>query len=187
MLRFLVVILLATQSSTHMDFRFNFGGSAPEEPSKKSPETDSVLTPARLVDISIKGEEYDEMALDALFEKVSIHDDVEFSRCRPPNSTSMSGPIADWLDKSDLVPGIYEGGFKLWECCIDLVKFLNEQKERVPLKGKRVMELGCGHGFPGIFALNQVNIHSFTCRCFPMQNYVTVPAVGLRDFVIRSV
>ncbi|KAJ6777052.1 HISTIDINE PROTEIN METHYLTRANSFERASE 1 HOMOLOG-RELATED [Salix koriyanagi] len=34
------------------------------------------------------------------------------------------------LPNSDLVPGVYEGGLKLWE----------------------VLELGCGHGLPGIFA-----------------------------------
>ncbi|RWR87140.1 histidine protein methyltransferase 1 [Cinnamomum micranthum f. kanehirae] len=62
---------------------------------------------------------------------------------------------------SDLVPGKYEGGLKLWEGSLDLVKTLyNEiQEGKLSLKGKRVLEfpvygcqLGCGHGLPGIFA-----------------------------------
>ncbi|WOL02981.1 hypothetical protein Cni_G11701 [Canna indica] len=55
---------------------------------------------------------------------------------------------------SDLVPGKYEGGLKLWEGSIDLVKRLQSevQEGQLLLRGKRVLELGCGHGLPGIFA-----------------------------------
>ncbi|GMI70520.1 hypothetical protein like AT4G14000 [Hibiscus trionum] len=58
------------------------------------------------------------------------------------------------LPNSDLVPGIYEGGLKLWEGSLDLVKALRSeiQNGHLSLKGKRVLELGCGHGLPGIFA-----------------------------------
>ncbi|KAJ4980587.1 hypothetical protein NE237_031424 [Protea cynaroides] len=58
------------------------------------------------------------------------------------------------LSNSDLVPGKYEGGLKLWEGSLDLVKTLRSeiQDERLSLTGKRVLELGCGHGLPGIFA-----------------------------------
>lgn len=33
-------------------------------------------------------------------------------------------PILDDLDKGDLRPLIYEGGFKTWECAIDLAKIV---------------------------------------------------------------
>ncbi|KAL9232729.1 hypothetical protein vseg_007804 [Gypsophila vaccaria] len=58
------------------------------------------------------------------------------------------------LSNSDLVPGKYEGGLKLWEGSLDLVKALQSeiQKGDLSLEGKRVLELGCGHGLPGIFA-----------------------------------
>ncbi|KAF4357077.1 hypothetical protein G4B88_004487 [Cannabis sativa] len=58
------------------------------------------------------------------------------------------------LSNSDLVPGKYEGGLKLWEGSLDLVKALRSEvgNEHLTLTGKRVLELGCGHGLPGIFA-----------------------------------
>ncbi|THG08877.1 hypothetical protein TEA_021709 [Camellia sinensis var. sinensis] len=45
------------------------------------------------------------------------------------------------------------GGLKLWEGSLDLVKTLQSeiQDGQLLLTGKRVLELGCGHGLPGIF------------------------------------
>jgi SAM-dependent methyltransferase len=55
---------------------------------------------------------------------------------------------------SDLVPSVYEGGLKVWECSVDLVRYLFLKNEEGPLcAGKRVIELGCGHGLPGTVAL----------------------------------
>ena len=67
------------------------------------------------------------------------------------------------------------GGFKLWECAVDLASFLSNEWQigmRLglgPMKGptmgrtlagKRVLELGCGHGLPGIVALiNGAEVH----------------------------
>ncbi|XP_004296995.1 PREDICTED: histidine protein methyltransferase 1 homolog [Fragaria vesca subsp. vesca] len=58
------------------------------------------------------------------------------------------------LSNSDLVPGKYEGGLKLWEGSLDLVKALSSevQNGHLSFAGKRVLELGCGHGLPGIVA-----------------------------------
>lgn len=58
------------------------------------------------------------------------------------------------LSNSDLIPGKYEGGLKLWEGSLDLVKTLSSEMQsgELSLTGKRVLELGCGHGLPGIFA-----------------------------------
>jgi hypothetical protein len=67
---------------------------------------------------------------------------------------------AQWLGQdevvvSDLLPQQYEGGFKLWEAAIDLAKYavrelLEKQTDTPPA---RVIELGCGHGLPGIVAM----------------------------------
>ncbi|GFP81728.1 histidine protein methyltransferase 1 homolog [Phtheirospermum japonicum] len=61
------------------------------------------------------------------------------------------------LSNSDLVPGQYEGGLKLWEGSLDLITALSSQMQGQSLSfaGKRVLELGCGHGLPGIFACLQ--------------------------------
>ena len=52
---------------------------------------------------------------------------------------------------SDLIPGVYEGGLKVWECALDLVEYLAESD--IDFSGMRVLELGCGAGLPAIFAL----------------------------------
>ncbi|CEO98971.1 protein-histidine N-methyltransferase [Plasmodiophora brassicae] len=104
---------------------------------------------------------------------------AHFEEVAPPNRTSTSAPsqvvrVASWefrqtvfdrrqlsdeyaslkalLHASDLLPNVYEGGFKLWECAVDLVQYL--QANAVDLSGMQVMDLGCGHGLPGIFALS---------------------------------
>ncbi|XP_078001017.1 histidine protein methyltransferase 1 homolog [Glandiceps talaboti] len=52
---------------------------------------------------------------------------------------------------SDLLPNVYEGGLKIWECSLDLVEFLKDSS--INFQDTRVLELGCGAGLPGIFAL----------------------------------
>ena len=52
---------------------------------------------------------------------------------------------------------MYEGGFKLWEGAADLVAHLQETEKvhGVSYAGKKVLELGCGHGVPGIYLWKQ--------------------------------
>ena len=47
----------------------------------------------------------------------------------------------------------HEGGFKVWECSVDLCSFLLSRVGRSALIGRRVLELGCGAGIPGVAAL----------------------------------
>ncbi|KAJ3978593.1 hypothetical protein F5890DRAFT_1569609 [Lentinula detonsa] len=61
---------------------------------------------------------------------------------------------------SDLVPGVYEGGLKTWECSLDLVDYLHASLDDENLIGKRVLELGCGTGVPSLYLLRIR--HSFT-------------------------
>lgn len=44
----------------------------------------------------------------------------------------------------------YSGGLKVWECTFDLVDYLVEQN--IDLRGKNVLDLGCGAGIVGILA-----------------------------------
>ncbi|KAL6711114.1 hypothetical protein ACN47E_006989 [Coniothyrium glycines] len=58
------------------------------------------------------------------------------------------------LDTSDLRPNIYEGGYKTWECSIDLVKYLLDYGPRKDLddlhRVDHVVEMGCGSALPSL-------------------------------------
>jgi protein-histidine N-methyltransferase len=41
---------------------------------------------------------------------------------------------------SDLVPGLYEGGLKTWECSLDLVDYL-DSSQNGDMRGKHVLEV----------------------------------------------
>jgi hypothetical protein len=59
-------------------------------------------------------------------------------------------------NRTDLVTGKYEGGLKLWECSLDLLDFLSSQ-DSIPNK---VLELGCGHGLPGLYCAQRGSLVS---------------------------
>jgi len=57
---------------------------------------------------------------------------------------------------SDIIRGIYEGGYKVWECSLDLAQFLlHDTLNNIlpPSSSSSVIELGCGQGVPGMVAL----------------------------------
>ncbi|KAM3938339.1 histidine protein methyltransferase 1 homolog [Leptodactylus fuscus] len=55
------------------------------------------------------------------------------------------------MSNSDLISGVYEGGMKIWECTFDLIRYFEDKD--VNFEGKSVLDLGCGAGLLGIFAL----------------------------------
>lgn len=60
--------------------------------------------------------------------------------------------------ESDVVPGVYEGGAKVWECTQDLGDYLTALDENgcAPIDefvNHTVLDLGCGAGLLGILAL----------------------------------
>lgn len=66
-------------------------------------------------------------------------------------------------DHSDLTPGIYEGGAKIWECTQDLLNYLVKTFDTDWSKYK-VLDLGCGSGLLGIFGYLQgasVDFHDY--------------------------
>lgn len=72
------------------------------------------------------------------------------------NSEETGEPTEVFPESSDLIKGVYEGGFKTWECSIDLVEYMaTGMTAEESLVDKKIMELGCGSGLPGIFALSQ--------------------------------
>ncbi|XP_048125082.1 histidine protein methyltransferase 1 homolog isoform X2 [Alosa alosa] len=60
--------------------------------------------------------------------------------------------------RSDLLPGVYEGGLRVWECTYDLLAHLDTHLEREGegggvFTGRRVLDLGCGAGLLGVMAM----------------------------------
>lgn len=51
------------------------------------------------------------------------------------------------------------GGFKVWECTIDIIKYLIDMD--INFKGAKVLDLGCGVGILGIYALQNDSIVTF--------------------------
>lgn len=59
---------------------------------------------------------------------------------------------------TDLVPGVYEGGLKTWECSLDLAAVLAQRiagSSEEFLQNKKVIELGCGTAVPSLFLFSQ--------------------------------
>ncbi|XP_055632331.1 histidine protein methyltransferase 1 homolog [Toxorhynchites rutilus septentrionalis] len=80
---------------------------------------------------------------------------VEYINCLslPVDYFSDDIQLAE-LDHSDLVPGMYEGGLKVWECTFDLGERMAEKAEYKKLFDKStVLDLGCGSGILGIVAI----------------------------------
>ena len=72
---------------------------------------------------------------------------------RSQSSSDPNTRVFDVALQRDVLTGVYEGGFKVWECALDLVEYIKEHPDFV--KGKTVLEIGCGQGLPGIMALKQ--------------------------------
>lgn len=54
-------------------------------------------------------------------------------------------------DLPDIKKKIYEGGFKIWECELDGLKYISDQ--HIDFKEKRVLEIGCGSGLMALYCL----------------------------------
>ncbi|KAJ3817368.1 hypothetical protein F5880DRAFT_1493065, partial [Lentinula raphanica] len=68
-----------------------------------------------------------------------------------------SDPRLEFLNTpSDLVPGVYEGGLKTWECSLDLVNYLHSSLKDEDIASKRILELGCGTGVPSLYLLQRI-------------------------------
>jgi len=75
----------------------------------------------------------------------------------PTPETPVPASALSFLDApSDLVPGVYEGGLKTWECSLDLVGYLDglSDSRGSYFSGKRILEVGCGTGIPSEYILS---------------------------------
>ncbi|ORY93431.1 hypothetical protein BCR43DRAFT_496925 [Syncephalastrum racemosum] len=110
--------------------------------------------------------------------------DVKFQMAKQDTlSEADENQVLEMLDlnsNSDLVRGVYEGGFKTWECSIDLVQFLS-QLPRDQITEKRVLELGCGSSLPSLYLLqpeleNHVDVQDYNEHVI---RYITIPNILL--------
>ncbi|XP_003382692.1 PREDICTED: histidine protein methyltransferase 1 homolog [Amphimedon queenslandica] len=94
-------------------------------------------------------------------------------------STSISNLISITdREGSDLIPGVYEGGLKIWECTHDLLMYLSSNN--VDFTGKCILDLGCGAGLLGIHALlNKAREVHFQDYNSEVIDYLTIPNVTL--------
>ncbi|KAF9235606.1 hypothetical protein BU15DRAFT_89520 [Melanogaster broomeanus] len=72
-------------------------------------------------------------------------------------SGSATNSALQFLDNPfDLVPLVYEGGLKTWECSLDLAGYLNSAGCGSNTRGARILELGCGTAVPTLYILCEI-------------------------------
>ena len=147
-----------------MSFSFNF--SIESEDNSKTTDKIKSLEPENQITWSNAKEQcLQNFHLEKISRMLSIeHFDIGTSVINFVNSESVgkdltardySGDLTPALSSStDLVPGVYEGGLKIWECSEDLVHWLHQTRGD-KLAGLKVLELGCGAGLPGIYCFTQ--------------------------------
>ena len=102
------------------------------------------------------------------YQNDNTHDDDD----NDTNNDTMIGiSIMAQENNTDIIPGKYEGGLKVWECSIDLCNYLAEQLQQQQhhdfsvdqiaiqnalKRGGKTIELGCGHGLPACMILKAI-------------------------------
>jgi hypothetical protein len=164
-------------------FRFGFGGAEEDDDDAEDERRDGKR--ARAEDRA--AEEIDASSLECDDEATwqgiyETHGDVEIVR-------GAHGSTASTLDgcpeEADVVPGVYEGGLKSWECADDLATYIATDDafaaEMAKMKSDElhVLELGAGQAVPGLVAMRKL---SGRCESVTLTDYnrdvveeVTVP------------
>jgi len=132
-------------------FKFNFGGEGEGEPSASPPMNPAEPTKLEPQEIlpAIKYFINSMYPMDSVtFENGASLQKYKKTKTQDPEQQTPLGKV---VAQGDVVPGLYEGGFKLWECATDLINHLIS--ERFYFYGKKVLDLGCGHGMPGLYSI----------------------------------
>eukprot|EP00124_Ichthyophonus_hoferi_P005547 Ihof_evm2s833 gene=Ihof_evmTU2s833 len=167
-----------------MAFSFNFGGEEEEVMEKEMTsqsecmqvvelyapiEVDRDLIPCEPLVFTSKGDDV------TLYKKVLQNVEYELKQLAP-----MESGVAQALaNRTDLIPRVYEGGLKTWECAIDLTQFLLMHYQADSMQGVRVLELGCGSALPGICLLRMGAHVDFLDYNKEVVEHLTIPNVFL--------
>lgn len=109
-------------------------------------------------------------------------------RCVDLTRSSFHEETIDPGSTSDLVPGVYEGGLKVWESSIDLVQHLQSSTNSPGFlataphntnEPMRFLELGCGHGLPLCYILQTAAKRGLLHR-------TQVVALDYNDYVLKD-
>lgn len=163
-----------------------------QEREQMSAQSCKVLDTSSTVDVG------DEMQQACLHGHVDLHSSTMdgLHYILPQHTTRLSEK------NTDLIPGVYEGGLKVWECSVDLCRFLAQILDEVMTTkssddmshdmqyvrdavtrsiedGGSTLELGCGHGLPACLLLRE----SVRRRC----KQSAVVFSDFNDFVLRDV
>ena len=134
-----------------MSFKFNFFGS--EDNTNKENQDNNPSEESNQISSSPEATviPYNPNSLTLLFSKwKELHigcPSHTYQYLKDVDTSSMKEVVM----KSDLVPDVYEGGFEVWECTIDLLNFLHGNDDVVK-SSSSVLDLGCGSGLLGICA-----------------------------------
>ncbi|KAF7311503.1 hypothetical protein MKEN_01052600 [Mycena kentingensis (nom. inval.)] len=96
---------------------------------------------------------------DARFQLISAGAGPDGEQAPLPEDDASTSALKFLESPSDLVPGVYEGGLKTWECSLDLVNYLDGvagSSEGSYFVGKRILEVGCGSAIPSTYIANRV-------------------------------
>ncbi|KAL4872189.1 hypothetical protein BDV12DRAFT_151568 [Aspergillus spectabilis] len=70
------------------------------------------------------------------------------------SAEEQNGELIAGLEKGDITPNFYEGGFKTWECSIDLAGLV--AAEGVNFEDRHIIELGSGTAVPSVALFAQL-------------------------------
>ncbi|SMR43900.1 unnamed protein product [Zymoseptoria tritici ST99CH_3D1] len=98
--------------------------------------------------------------------------------------------VIDQIENSDIRAGVYEGGFKTWECSLDLASLLLDRGPRKDIdeltRCDQIVELGCGTALPTLTLFRHALLNEAPGLRFTLADYneevlrlVTLPNVLL--------
>nr|XP_053645551.1 histidine protein methyltransferase 1 homolog isoform X1 [Cherax quadricarinatus] len=167
-------------------FKFNFNVETEDEIESSSVSSEQVINskqwlPAQKHEVNSK--HIQSLSLDTVVEEVTIgqtkvkylHMTDAIQNLQKAGVSSNISPAFE--DHTDLVPAVYEGGLKVWECTWDLLQFLADSD--IKLKGNRVLELGCGTALPALYCALQgahITLQDYNEEVI---NFITIPNVIL--------